>query len=326
MANKIQIKRGLKSNLPTLNVGEPALCTDTKEVFIGSASGNVQLAKTEYISNPNLLINGDFQIWQRGENFSGISGGMGLYTADRWLINSMDKHSAIRVGNGIKMTVGTMGWIGQLIEIEKDLFNRLPDKLTLSFKIKTNITHRASIQCSLLSTSKNIGYTLEKSSEYKKYEFILAKTMFDYDDTRKCIVCMPYRLLVNLPTGLEVDITDIKLEIGEIATPLSPRPYGEEKALCQRYYQIINVGGRSKFITQNQVVFQANYPVKMRLAPTIKEINAQVTKIDATPISGFLLKYPAIQEDLLVADFHKVGHGLSDASGGVVLALDSELY
>ncbi len=34
MANKIQIRRGgLKANLPSLDVGEPALCTDTKEVL-----------------------------------------------------------------------------------------------------------------------------------------------------------------------------------------------------------------------------------------------------------------------------------------------------
>jgi hypothetical protein len=38
---KIQIKRGLKSELPTLSVGELGYCTDTKEVFIGSSTGNV---------------------------------------------------------------------------------------------------------------------------------------------------------------------------------------------------------------------------------------------------------------------------------------------
>ncbi len=45
MANKIQVKRGLKANIPALNVGEPGFTTDTKEFFIGSVSGNVQLAK-----------------------------------------------------------------------------------------------------------------------------------------------------------------------------------------------------------------------------------------------------------------------------------------
>lgn len=47
MANKIQIKRGLKSSLPVLNLAEPALCTDTSEVFIGGNSGNIQLTKQD---------------------------------------------------------------------------------------------------------------------------------------------------------------------------------------------------------------------------------------------------------------------------------------
>ncbi len=36
----IKIKRGLKANIPALEVGEPGFCTDTKELFVGSADGN----------------------------------------------------------------------------------------------------------------------------------------------------------------------------------------------------------------------------------------------------------------------------------------------
>lgn len=43
-ANKIYFKRGIKSNLPTLSIGEPALTTDTEELFIGGSSGNIQIA------------------------------------------------------------------------------------------------------------------------------------------------------------------------------------------------------------------------------------------------------------------------------------------
>lgn len=53
MANKIQIKRGLKASLPILDVGEPALCTDTKEIYVGSSAGNISLAKTETVNQIN---------------------------------------------------------------------------------------------------------------------------------------------------------------------------------------------------------------------------------------------------------------------------------
>lgn len=40
----IQARRGLRENLPSLGVGEPAFCSDTEEIFIGSGERNVPLA------------------------------------------------------------------------------------------------------------------------------------------------------------------------------------------------------------------------------------------------------------------------------------------
>ena len=45
MARKIQVKRGLAANIPLLDMGEFAITTDTEKPFIGSTSGNVELAK-----------------------------------------------------------------------------------------------------------------------------------------------------------------------------------------------------------------------------------------------------------------------------------------
>lgn len=43
MAMKIQLRRGLKADLPTLDVGEVGITTDTNEMFVGSSSGNKQM-------------------------------------------------------------------------------------------------------------------------------------------------------------------------------------------------------------------------------------------------------------------------------------------
>lgn len=40
---KLQVKRGLEDELPTLDVGEPGFTTDSKKLFIGSADGNVEI-------------------------------------------------------------------------------------------------------------------------------------------------------------------------------------------------------------------------------------------------------------------------------------------
>jgi hypothetical protein len=47
--SKIQIRRGLKSILPPLDIGEFGLCTDTNEVYIGSSAGNISLNTTKQL-------------------------------------------------------------------------------------------------------------------------------------------------------------------------------------------------------------------------------------------------------------------------------------
>lgn len=51
MANKIQIRRGLKKNLPQLSPGEMGLASDTGEVFIGNGSGSGNIAVNTPIDN-----------------------------------------------------------------------------------------------------------------------------------------------------------------------------------------------------------------------------------------------------------------------------------
>lgn len=65
MANKIQIRRGLKSQLPTLSSGEPAYTTDTKELFLGTGSGNINMGGSQ---------------WYTGTAMSGTSSASGAYS------------------------------------------------------------------------------------------------------------------------------------------------------------------------------------------------------------------------------------------------------
>lgn len=51
MPQKILFKRGLRKNLPTLSVGEPAITTDTEEFFIGGANGNIPIPSQKVVDN-----------------------------------------------------------------------------------------------------------------------------------------------------------------------------------------------------------------------------------------------------------------------------------
>ena len=65
-------------------------------------------------------------------------------------------------------------------------------------------------------------------------------------------------------------ITGIQLEIGDQATEFEHRPYGEELALCQRYFQKKKIGyGRiAHFRTSGIMVFAVDLPVTMRGSST----------------------------------------------------------
>lgn len=56
MADKIQIRRGIKEDLPVLDEGEMGFCTDTKELFVGSAFGNVLLTKEDAASRSLIVV------------------------------------------------------------------------------------------------------------------------------------------------------------------------------------------------------------------------------------------------------------------------------
>jgi len=76
-------------------------------------------------------------------------------------------------------------------------------------------------------------------------------------------------------------ITGIQMEVGEQATPFEHRSYGEELALCQRYYTVIAKGngaestlGVGAAYKDVQAYGSITLPVEMRASPAIFHVNA----------------------------------------------------
>ena len=84
--------------------------------------------------------------------------------------------------------------------------------------------------------------------------------------------------------GATLYITGVQLEAGSVATPFEHRQYGQELALCQRYYAKYTgdstgqTGLAIGYQTSTTVsLFCLNYPVTMRSEPTCTLSNIQVS-------------------------------------------------
>jgi len=87
----------------------------------------------------------------------------------------------------------------------------------------------------------------------------------------------------TVSTGDYWQITGVQLEVGSVATDFEHRSYGEELALCQRYYQMYSgfsyqvIGGFTGTMeTTTNCNFFGNIP-EMRGAPTLQENNLHVS-------------------------------------------------
>jgi len=69
-------------------------------------------------------------------------------------------------------------------------------------------------------------------------------------------------------TGNFINITDLQLEEGSVATPFERRQYGQELALCQRYYRN-SFFGSGAFDSPTVVQIYGGFPVQMRATPTV---------------------------------------------------------
>ena len=135
-------------------------------------------------------------------------------------------------------------------------------------------------------------------------------------------------------------LTGLQLEVGSVATPFEHRSFGEELALCQRYYcEKSNVGGPFRAAgyggggTTGGFVY--DFPVAMRAAPTgtltIGEAISANNGAAATTVSGLAsaASNPHGSNPTLNGVGSYTGKGLSfysDAAGDkTVFAFDAEL-
>ena len=142
-------------------------------------------------------------------------------------------------------------------------------------------------------------------------------------------------------------LTGVQLEVGDTATPFEHRSYGQELALCQRYYYQINTGGSLRNLVAmgmmydgDDGLFPITLPVPLRSAPAAVYNGMCVFYGDAVTQDTsptFQVYYSQGTQDITVVSMmwdtfagvftadKNVAVGFNDNVSGSYLALDSEL-
>ena len=208
-------------------------------------------------SNPNLLINGDFRVNQRGQSSYTGTG----YTVDRWRNASFNNLTVTPLVSGLRLenTVDTgTGYILSYKFEDKDYLKLQGKTITISIKVSKNTGSH--IYLRLLANGETVGDTNNTNNTG-----IFSKTI----TLPNSLNSLEFR--IRKSSGeLNCEIEYVKLELGSVATAYSPRPYAEELAMCQRYYQTIeNQVARASIYNNAGINFYVPLPVTLRTVPTL---------------------------------------------------------
>ena len=221
-------------------------------------SGNLTVKKAEIaenVVNSNFLINGDFRVNQRGQSTYSLTANN--YTVDRWLgFAGLDVSVVSNGGVLIENTNSSgCGWFQQKFEENFEVFKG--KTITISAKVGGKIySGTATIPESEPAVQTNIIDVLLEDNNHLRLTYL----------TNGQIV---FNFYVNAGTTLEIEYA--KLEFATSATAFEPRPYAEELAKCQRYYELSNNNTIYKFARSAGQFYDPRmvFHTEKRTSPTI---------------------------------------------------------
>jgi len=157
-------------------------------------------------------------------------------------------------------------------------------------------------------TQLELGFVLMSGSNYH----IANETWVDAGSNFAPSTSNQVNFLDN--TANEWYITGVQLEVGSQATDFEHRSYGEELALCQRYYQRgISNGALGVAISSINSTFGFRLACEMRTTPTVSIISGSTLACDMTHVSGALAWAPTNFRFKSKSGF--TGHGTTGSYG-----------
>lgn len=260
--------------------------------FGQSTVSSSNIVWSEPVAFRNKIINGNFDIWQRGTSFSLTTNN--TFTADRWayVFNGTGTRTVSRQNFAINQTqvpgapkyfinstqsvAGTGGTFNALVQRIESVRTFAGQTVTVSFWAKS-------------STGSFVGVGLGQRASTNVFNTVIIPTLTSTWTKYTGTITLPaiasgvtedgndhLEFAFNFPANAihNIDIAQVQLEAGSIATPFEHRPIGTELSLCERYYQIIgsadtdSVGYATDASAAGQEMYiTISYPTKMRRKP-----------------------------------------------------------
>ena len=179
----------------------------------------------EIANNPNMLINPDFRVNQRGQNEYSTG-----YTVDRWY--SPGKCSAAPISGGVKLTSTVTASSTTHAFWQNFEFPLPPGKYTLSL----NVLEVSGVWAARIRTVTAAGDYVDSYYTPRLQAGINSVTV-DLSDS-EYISAVSIGFNKGTEAGNSLKLAWAKLEGGSLATPFVPPDYAAELAKCQRFYQV----------------------------------------------------------------------------------------
>ena len=234
------------------------------------------IAKIGNLSNPNLLINPNFAINQRGQaSYTGLK-----YSVDRWknsygtlelLTNGEIKHTSSSTWQGVAQYIENPSRLaGKTVTISA--MGRGDGATAFRIYLYYQIGNNARVTVCTAHTTATTNTIISARGTLPE----------DITDSDKV-----YFMLYNSTANTSFYCKWAKLEIGSVATEFSPPSIAEELPKCQRYYQRYNFQNNMPLplgIARNEQTVSINFNIpKLRTNPTfatsgtVKLLNQNIT-------------------------------------------------
>jgi len=228
---------------PSINVREKLAELDKPSGIAGEAvlrADSVQEIRNQISAGrKNLLINGDFRVSQRGGYTSATSATHNIYMLDRWK-NAISPASTIQDLGGyveLKATSAGTGSV-RIFQTVEDMYLLEGNTLTVSCEMKSNSTNGRLQMHNGSWAATNAAHS--GSGEWESLSFSISMPASLSVTSIQVGLDGVSSANVAIAVGDYCQIKNVQLELGSAATDFEHRSYGEELALCQRYYQILD--------------------------------------------------------------------------------------